>query len=147
MRNRHAFGLAVGSAVLAGGLALAIAQPAPPPGMGGPMGGPMMGGQGMEGGMQGPPMGGWHGPWHHFWHHDHELFSLIHTAPDRALSAADVQKIAEALLLWKGNHSWQVIDVKEQDKDKVGFAYATQKGDVIARFTIDRHTGQWQRVN
>ncbi len=142
MRNRYAFALAIGSAVLAGGLALAVAQPAPPPGMGGPMGGP-----GMDGQMQGPPMGGWHGPFHHFWHHDRGMFSLIHTAPDRALSGPDVQKIAEGLLLWKGNHDWKVTEVTERDKDSVGFAFATAKGDVIARFTIDRHSGQWQRVS
>ncbi len=41
-------------------------------------------------------------------------FALIYPAADRNLSGADVQKIAEAFLLFNGNHSWKVTEVTEE---------------------------------
>jgi len=87
------------------------------------------------------------------WRHMHEgragglrAFALFYRPADRQLTAGDVQKIAEALLLWHGNHSWKVADVAENPDNTVGFAYAAPDGTVIAKFTIDRKTGHIARV-
>lgn len=88
---------------------------------------------GMMPGMMGRFMG--HGP-----------FTLFYEAADRQLSAADVQKIAEAILLRHGNHTWKVTDVSEGPENSVGFAYAAPDGTLIARFTMDRRTGRIIRV-
>ena len=73
-------------------------------------------------------------------------FALIYPAQDRNLSGADVQKIAEAFLLFNGNHSWKVTEVTEQP-ETVGFAFATPDGTAIAHFAMDRHTGRPERLN
>ncbi len=114
------------------------AQPGPPPGPG--MDGP-------------PPRHSWMG-----WHHRPGLggaggpmegmraFALIYRQQDRALSPADVQKIAEAFLLWNGNHTWKVTDVTPTAGGPVGFSLATADGGVVAKFTMDPHTARVQRV-
>ena len=128
---------------LVGGIALAApaakAQPAPSmPPMQHP--GPMMPGGGMHPGwMHGP--GAFRGL-----HNRLRQFALIFPAADRALTGADVQKIAEAFLLWNGNHSWKVTEVAEEP-DRVTFAFATPDGTVIARFAMNRHTGRPERVS
>ena len=61
----------------------------------------------------------------------------IARASGERLSPADVQKIAEALLLWNGNHVWKVTDVAERPDNTVGFSYAAGDGTVIARFSVD----------
>ena len=105
--------LAIGGATT--GILIANAQPAPPqPGMGGP-----------------PP----HPHWMGWMHHDQEradrgpgmrrTFALVFPQPDRQLTAPDVQKIAEAFLLWHGNHAWKVIDVAPASDGAIGFAFAT----------------------
>lgn len=112
----------------------ALAQPAPP----GPPDGPhaeMMHGP-MHGGME-------HGGMHRHWRRG----ALIVPAEDRKLTGADVQKIAEAFLLWNGNHDWKVTQVSDAEGDGIGFAYATPSGDVIARFRMDRRTGRVERVS
>jgi hypothetical protein len=135
------------SLAAAGGAGIALAQPAQPPvGMdGGPQAGPgprgPMGGPGMRMEHPGPGMWG-----HREGMNRGRSFGLIHTPADRQLTAADVQTIAQGFLLWHGNHSWKVVDVKEQDDNTISFAFATPSGDVIARFTMDRHTGRPQRV-
>lgn len=73
-------------------------------------------------------------------------FALIYPAQDRNLSAADVQKIAEAFLLWNGNHTWKVVNVQDQG-EHIAFTFATQDGGAIASFTMDRHTGRVQRTS
>lgn len=72
------------------------------------------------------------------------LFALVDRAEDRALTPPDVQKIAEAFLLWNGNHSWKVVNVKP-DGDVIGFDLATAEGSVIARFTMDPKTARLSR--
>ncbi len=138
---------------LAGGAAathLALADE-DPPGPGG-MQGSMMEHEdhsGMMGpGMMGPGMMGpmW---MHHMMamrHGGMGLFGLFAPVEDRALTTADVQKIAEALLLWHGNHAWKVVDVKEAADNRIDFAYATAEGSVIARFSVDRKTGMFRRL-
>ena len=42
---------------------------------------------------------------------DCATFALVYPQEDRKLTPPDVQKIAEAFLLWRGNHSWKVVDV------------------------------------
>ena len=37
-------------------------------------------------------------------------FALIYRQQDRKLTPPDVQKIAEAFLLWHGNHTWKVVE-------------------------------------
>ncbi len=143
------FALVVATAVCAGTGAAVVgsradAQDAPRPGMTGQfrpgMGGPGMGERGMGGGeregMRRPGM----------MMRRMRAFSLIYPAADRNLSGPDVQKIAEAFLLFNGNHTWKVTEVTEQP-DEVSFALATPDGTAIAHFTMDRHTGRPERVN
>ena len=74
------------------------------------------------------------------WQDDTGPFDLVYAAPDRALTQADVQKIAQAYLLWHGNHEWQVVNLAT-DGDSVTFAIATGQKAVVATFAMDRHTG------
>jgi hypothetical protein len=71
-------------------------------------------------------------------------FALIDRAEDRKLTPPDVQKIAEAFLLWNGNHTWKVLNVKPEG-DVVGFDLATAQGSVIAHFTMDPKTAHLTR--
>ena len=57
-----------------------------------------------------------------------------------------MQKIAEAFLLWNGNHTWKVIDVAAASDGAIGFSLATQEGSVIASFTMDPHSGRVTRI-
>jgi hypothetical protein len=80
---------------------------------------------------------------------DHPMlgtFALVYRQQDRALTPADVQKIAEAFLLWHGNHTWKVTDVAPTADGPIGFAVATPEGAVIARFTMDPHTARVTRT-
>lgn len=132
--------------VLTGAL-VADAQPAPPP-QAGMMGHPGPDGQAMDGAGEGWRMP----PWMHRMHGPRaeqpapRTFALVYRQPDRALAPADVQKIAEAFLLWNGNHTWKVIDVAATADGPIGFALATPEGSVIARFTMDPHTGRITRT-
>jgi hypothetical protein len=72
--------------------------------------------------------------------------ALIYTQEDRQLTPADVQKIAEAFLLWKGNHTWKVSNVGPTAEGPIGFTLTTPEGSVVAKFTMDPHTGRIQRV-
>lgn len=126
---------------LGAGATVANAQPAPPPG---PPPGP---------GFAGPHRLHPHwGEWGHRMREGHRrvapgTFALVYRHADRHLSPADVEIIAKAFLLWHGNHSWKVVDVAPAPDGKIGFAYATQQGGVIARFTMNPHTGQIARVD
>jgi hypothetical protein len=119
------------------GVIVAQAQsPAPPPdGTGGPPGRGMGHGPGM-------------GDWRHE-RHAHRMgmmrrFALIYRAEDRKLTPPDVQKIAEAFLLWNGNHTWKVLNVKPNG-DVIGFDLGASDGSVIASFTMDPKTGHVDR--
>ena len=81
--------------------------------------------------------------WGHWMHARHaqrmemmRKFALIYRAEDRKLTPPDVQKIAEAFLLWNGNHTWKVINVKPAGDD-IAFDLAAPDGSVIASFTMD----------
>ncbi|HEY7578066.1 MAG TPA: hypothetical protein VH855_10755 [Acetobacteraceae bacterium] len=127
--------LAIGGT--ATGIVIAQAQPAPP-----------------APGREGPPSHGMG-----WMHHGHEwqerggmmqrlrTFALVYPQQDRKLTPPDVQKIAEAFLLWHGNHDWKVIDVAPTPDGPIGFALATQDGSVIARFTMDPHSARVERVS
>jgi hypothetical protein len=132
---------AIGGAVLgaiAVGAVLAVAQPAPAPGPG----------PGME---QPAP---WRGGWMHRMHDGRDgrrpispgAFTLIYRQPDRQLTAPDVQKIAEGFLLWNGNHTWKVTNVAAGSDGNIGFSLTTPEGSVVARFTMDPHTGRVTRA-
>jgi hypothetical protein len=97
-------------------------------------------GSAKDGWGRGGPMG-----MHRFFHMM-RTFSLFAPVQDRALTTADVQKIAEALLLWHGNHTWKVAEVKEESNHTISFAYTTADGSVIARFEVDRKTGEFHRI-
>ena len=73
-------------------------------------------------------------------------FALVFREGDRNLTPPDVQKIAEGFLLWHGNHTWKVVDVAAAPDGAIGFSLATQEGSVIARFTMDPHSGRITRV-
>ena len=91
---------------------------------------------------------GWdRGPHHH--HHGmmgHAGFGLFAPVADKSLSVADVQTIAEAMLLRHGNHTWKVASVTQNQDNTVSFAFTTADGGVIARFAIDTHSGRLNRV-
>jgi len=80
------------------------------------------------------------------WRHRRGTFALIYTQPDRRLTPDDVRKIAQGLLLWRGNHDWKVVDVAPQSDGAIGFSLATQSGSVIAKFSMDPHTGRVIRL-
>lgn len=150
---------------------LALAQgtaepPAPPPhampAPAAPMHGPGMGmGPGMGAGpamRTGPAMMGhqWGGP--HRWMGEEgarrgafmrhmKTWSLFGHHGDLALSPSDVQTIAEAILLRHGEHAWKVGDVTPNADHTVSFAFVTEHGDVIARFTMDTMTGRITRAD
>jgi hypothetical protein len=147
--------LAIVATVSLGGLfaanlfAHAGAQPAPPPMAGNP-----------------PPDGGWHmgprqdghgwgpgwaagrGPgWHrHMMMERIRTFALLYRPDDRHLTQADVQKIAEAFLLWNGNHTWKVTNVVAGKDNAIGFTIAAPDGTVIAKFDMDSKTGRLTRT-
>src|ERR1700761_8192315 len=118
--------LAIGGAST--GILMANAQPAPP----------------APGSEVQAPRGPWMG-WMHrgrdgqrgAWMQRMRNFALVYPQEDRKLTPPDVQKIAEAFLLWRGNHSWKVVEVAPATDGSIGFALATQEGSVIARFTMD----------
>jgi len=132
--------LAATAAFIVGGIAagavMSQAQPAPPPGA-------PMDGQAHHGpfGMMG---------WHHGEQHERRFnprdFALIYRQADRQLAPADVQKIAEAFLLWNGNHTWKVANVAVTTDGPIGFSLTTPEGSVIAKFTMDPHTGKITRA-
>lgn len=146
------------AAFVAGGIvagaALSVAQPAPGAPPAGPVGRPhpgMMQNQGHPGWMQGPGhpgMMGWgHGPGAMRGRFgEMRKFALIFRAPDRNLSPADVQKIAEAFLLWNGNHTWKVTGVAASTDGQIVFNLATPDGSVIAKFSMDPHNGHVKRL-
>jgi len=131
-------------------LTQAGAQPAPPPG--GPMPGGTMAGAPPAAGP--PAFGGWRAgprPGGPGWQrqammHRARTFGLLYHMDDRQLTGPEVQKIAEAFLLWNGNRTWKVTEVAASPDGKIGFAFATTDGGVIARFTMDSKTGRVTRV-
>jgi hypothetical protein len=129
--------LAIGGT--ATGIMIAQAQTAPPPpGVGAP---PPPDGPRFTGWMQ--RMHQWRdgrGPM------NRQTFALVYQQEDRKLTQADVQKIAEAFLLWRGNHTWKVVNVAAVSDAAIGFSLATQDGSVIASFTMDPHTGRITRT-
>jgi len=141
--------MALSIAVAGGGALIAYGQPAPAPAGGpAPNGPPMTAPQ--------PPAGDawmqWHRPgWRmgmmrRHWMRMH-TFALFFRPDDRQLTAPDVQKIAEAFLLWNGNHTWKVIDVAPAPgTDQVNFAIATPDNTVIARFSMDTKSGRLTRT-
>ena len=159
MRKTIMLALLAGSLVGAGaavGVTQAEAQAAPPPGMAGPgMHRPMEEGprgQMAEAGPRGPmgedgPRGPMGGPMRRMGGMMRRMrqFALVYPTADRALSGPDVQKIAEAFLLFNGNHSWKVTEVTEE-QNRVTFAIATPDGTAIAHFAMDRHNGRPERI-
>jgi hypothetical protein len=75
-----------------------------------------------------------------------DTFALVYRAPDRNLAPADVQKIVEAFLLWRGNHTWKATNVAATADGAVAFSLSTPEGSVVAKFTMDPHTGRVTRV-
>ena len=102
---------------------------------------------------RGPRMGPGMGPWANRWHEHRaqrmellRTFALVNRAEDRKLTPPDVRKIAEAFLLWNGNHSWKVLNEKPEG-DVIGFDLATADGSVIAHFTMDPKTAHLSRAS
>jgi hypothetical protein len=96
-----------------------------------------------------PGMGGWRHRMHagaqqHGF--NPRAFGLIYRQEDRNLAPADVQRIAEAFLLWNGNHTWKVTSVAATAEGPIGFSLTTPEGSVVAKFTMDPHTGHIQRI-
>jgi hypothetical protein len=97
-------------------------------------------------------MGGWHHRGRGFAERARQMpfapgtFALFARQPDKHLSAADVQTIAQAILLWNGQHEWKVTQVEPGQNNQVTFAYAAPDGTVIAKFAINQDTGRIDRV-
>jgi hypothetical protein len=134
--------LAAAAAFVIGGVVtgavLSHAQPAPPPV------------QETDGQPPHPAMTGWR---HHMMRDgmhgrpsNHRTFALIYRQEDRNLAPADVQKIAEAFLLWNGNHTWKVANVAPTADGPIAFSLTTPEGSMVAKFTMDPHTGRIQRA-
>ena len=132
--------LAIGTGTA--GVLIAEAQPAPPPGPD-------------AGAPPGPQHMGWmrrmHGWGEGRWGEGRRpvepgTFALVFRHEDRQLTPPDVQKIAEAFLLWRGNHTWKVVNVAAAPDGSIGFSLATQEGSVIASFTMDPHSGRVTRT-
>jgi hypothetical protein len=79
--------------------------------------------------------------------HGPRTWALFYTPADRQLTGPEVQKIAEAFLLWHGNRAWKVTQVTERDDGTVSFAFATADGSPIAHFAMDRRTGRVHRLD
>ncbi|MEO8715544.1 MAG: hypothetical protein ABI369_11065 [Acetobacteraceae bacterium] len=83
---------------------------------------------------------------------EHRAMGFGHTlglfapTPDKHLSPADVQEIAQAILLWNGNHDWKVAQVQPGANNQVNFAYTAPDGTVIAKFAINQDTGRITRL-
>jgi hypothetical protein len=45
-----------------------------------------------------------------------------------------------------GNHTWKVADVADAVDGSVTFAFVTADGSVVARFSMDRHSGRLTRI-
>jgi hypothetical protein len=73
-------------------------------------------------------------------------WGLLSPQTDKKLSTADVQTLADAILLRHGNHTWKVANVVQNQDDTVSFAFATQSGEVIAQFAMNTHTGHVRRL-
>ncbi len=115
---------------LAGAATTAYAQPAPPPGPGAASPPPahrepwMRPGQWRERMiMHRPFMPG--------------TFALFYRQTDKQLTTADVGTIAQAILLWHGNHTWKVSGVSAGPDGTLQWAYTAPDGTVIARFDMD----------
>jgi hypothetical protein len=122
---------------IATGAVLSQAQPASPPPAVMP---------GTEAPAPQHPMMGWqHGPRHERSFRPRD-FALIYRQHDRQLAAADVQKIAEGFLLWNGNHTWKVTNVAPMPDGPIGFSLSTPEGSVVAKFTMDPHSGKVTRI-
>jgi hypothetical protein len=124
---------------LAGAAATAYAQPAPPPGPGAApppshqerwMRGPAEWRERMM--MRRPFMPG--------------TFALFYRQADKQLTTADVGTIAQAILLWHGNHTWKVANVGPGPDGTIQWTYTAPDGTIIARFDMDPHTGQITRI-
>jgi hypothetical protein len=137
--------LAATAAFVIGGIAtgavLSQAQPAPPPPQQMDAAGAEHHWAGGWGRHRGPEGQGWRGQ-----DGGPRPFALVYRQHDRQLTPADVQKIAEGFLLWNGNHTWKVTDVAPAADGVIGFSLATQEGSVIAKFTMDPHSGRIHRV-
>lgn len=73
-------------------------------------------------------------------------FALFYRQADKQLTTADVGTIAQAILLWHGNHTWKVADIGPGPDGSVQWAYTAPDGTVIARFGMDPHTGRITRI-
>ncbi len=131
--------LAIGTGTA--GIMIAEAQPAPPPA--GADAGPPSRPQGM-GWMH--RMRGWGEGREGRRPTERGTFALVFRHEDRQLTPPDVQKITEAFLLWRGNHTWKVVNVAAAPDGSIGFSLTTQEGSVIANFTMDPHTGRVTRT-
>jgi hypothetical protein len=131
--------LAVTAAFVIGGIAtgavLSQAQPAPP-----------SAGQTDDPQPRAGRMMGWDRHRMHRGMFDRRTFALIYRQEDRQLTPADVQKIAEAFLLRNGNHTWKVTNVAPTADGPIGFSLTTPEGSVVAKFTMDPHSGRIQRL-
>lgn len=101
--------------------------------------------QSADGGDHGWGMGHDGGRRHHRWMMQHD-FGLFYPVADKNLSVADVQVIAQAMLLRHGNHTWKVADVVQNQDNTVSFAFTTPDGGVVARFAVQTQTGRLHRV-
>jgi hypothetical protein len=75
-----------------------------------------------------------------------QSLALIYDAPDKQLTATDVQTIAQGFLLLHGNHTWSVLNV-QPDGENIKFQIATEQNAIVASFAMNRHTAHLERLN
>ncbi len=66
---------------------------------------------------------------------------------DRNFSVADVTKILEGRLVWRGNPRLKVGKVTEKDEKTIIAEIVTVDDSLVQRLAIDRKTGRATRVN
>jgi hypothetical protein len=64
---------------------------------------------------------------------------------DLKLTVDDVKARFERWLAWRGNSRLQLGDVKEKDADTIVADIVTKDKSLVERFTIDRHSGSFER--
>jgi hypothetical protein len=65
---------------------------------------------------------------------------------DRDLGADQVRHILEHQLAMQGNPRLKLGEVKEADADSITAEIVTQDGSLVQKYSVDRHTGQFQQV-
>jgi hypothetical protein len=65
---------------------------------------------------------------------------------DLKLTIDDVKTRFERWLVWRGNSRLKLGDIKDKDTDTIVADIVTRDNSLVERFSINRHTGYFQRI-